>query len=380
MILIFIGTVFIFLLIYPYLIYPALIKLLSKYNGPDFEFSNDPPSDFSLLFCAYNEEASLKNKINNLKEIKSNYPNCEILAYSDASDDKTSEILTRSEVVDTVIVSDKRQGKAYGMSKLVAKSSNSILIFTDANVTVEPHYIVNLLNYFGDKSVGTVACRLEYLSPDSSGTSVTADVGGMYWRLEEQIKKYESLTGNTMGADGSMFATRASLYPEVPRHLLDDLIASITPIFSGFRVISADDVICNEELTSDSRDEFRRKKRIACRAFETNCYLWPSLRKMSYLDLFKYISHKLIRWFGIYFLLLGSVFFCLGMISVLGVGTVLILGAFGAAVIIIGLVVESTWCATLIEILLSLSATGLGVFESILGKRYVTWTPPSSRN
>ena len=118
-----------------------------------------------------------------------------------------------------------------------------------------------------------------------------------------------------MGADGSLFATRRSLYPVVPAHLIDDMIASISPLFRGSRVVSAPDVHAFETAVINSGEEFRRKRRIACGAFATHRFLWPQLRTMSLMNKFKYFSHKYLRWFSAAFLVLWVVFAIAGIVA-----------------------------------------------------------------
>ena len=217
---------------------------------------------------------------------------------------------------------------------------------------------------------------MHYTNSDDSNTSQT---GSLYWRMEEMIKRLESDTGSTMGADGSLFAIRRVLYPSVPPNLLDDMIASINPIFSGFRVISAQDVHAFERATVDSGDELRRKRRIACRAFNTHRFLRPRLRKMSLKNRFKYASHKYLRW-------ISAVFFVLWII--LSLGAIAIVGgvtaALVAAVVVLGLALLGRAFAipivsAMIEMALSILATGLGVAEALAGRNYQTWAPVRDR-
>ena len=55
-----------------------------------------------------------------------------------------------------------------------------------------------------------------------------------------------------------------------------------------------------------AREEFKRKIRIACQAFNVHRLLWPQLRELDRVTLYKYVSHKLIRWFTIYFLAIAA--------------------------------------------------------------------------
>ena len=102
-----------------------------------------------------------------------------------------------------------RTGKVGGMRRLVEATEAEILIFTDANVIVEPASIPRLVAYFTKPDIGTVAGTLHYTNPDDSPSAQT---NSAYWRLEETIKRLESETGSTMGA-----TARSSL--RVVRHI-----------------------------------------------------------------------------------------------------------------------------------------------------------------
>jgi len=202
----------------------------------------------------------------------------------------------------------------------------------------------------------------------------------LYWRLEEIIKQRESRTGSIMGADGSIFATRRSLYPEVPAHLLDDMVTSMTVTFHGMRLIHATDVIAYEKNATSSSDEFRRKRRIACRAFNTHRHLWPSICKhYGAADIYKYVSHKLIRWLGLPALLLGLVML---FATLLVAKLFLVAGALGvalAAITLLGMM-ELPPFHNAYQIFLSILATFYGVIDSLRGKTYQIWVPAASRD
>lgn len=370
------AILFLVLGVYPFIIYPWVLAKLPKQPLAQPVAGQD--LSFTLVFCAYNEEVSLPEKLDNVRALKARYPDLEVLAYSDMSSDRTLEMLQAESDILTAVPATERLGKAWGMRQLVARATGDVIIFTDANVSLDIDAIDHLQSYFSDPAIGTVSGYLKYTN--TTGENETADVGNQYWSLEERIKALESQTGSTMGADGAIFARRREGYPEVPPHLLDDLTASISPLFDGLRVISAPDVIAYERLTTDSRDEYRRKRRISCRAFNTHRYLMPRLMTMSGRDKFKYFSHKFIRWMSPFLMAFSALFGLIWLIFWLG-----LFGGLGMAVLA-GLAVWVAWKVGItkvrkaIEIALSLMATGQGVLESLNGKTYQTWTPAKSRN
>lgn len=359
------------LFFYPYLIYPLVLRAMNR------KPVQAAPADFSvsLLFCAYNEVEALPHKIDNLRKLRERTPKLEILAYDDNSNDGSSELLEQAADVVTVIRGAGRTGKAAGMKRLAALAQGEILIFTDANVILAPDGIANLLHYYADPEVGGVCGTLRY---SSDPASATAQVGTWYWRLDEDLRLHESATGDVMGADGSIFSTRKSLYPSFPDTVLDDFTVSMSVIFAGHRLISAPDVIAYERSVARRDEEMRRKIRIGARAFHTHLHLRNQIRGMTPRNRFKYMSHKLLRWFGGLFLAAGGGF------ALIAIGLVSPIAALGLAIagcllLLVSLRSRSGIFAKFGDILLSTFATLIGVVQGMRGRTVTTWSPAKSR-
>jgi cellulose synthase/poly-beta-1,6-N-acetylglucosamine synthase-like glycosyltransferase len=370
------SAIFFLALVYPYIIYPLILRCLPKQPYGVLAGGVSSKPKMAMLFCAYNEEQSLPAKIDNIRQIKKDFPDLEVRAYTDGCSDRTVALLREASDVITLHEGRSRLGKASGMRELVGATDAEIVIFTDANVILDAEAIPRIAAYFDDAAIGTVAGTLHYTNPDDGQAART---GSLYWRLEELIKRLESETGSTTGADGSIFAMRRDLYPVVPANLLDDMIASISPLFSGYRVVTAADVHAFEKATTDSRDEFHRKRRIACRAFHTHRHLAPQLRTMSTLNRFKYFSHKYLRWFSAVFLLLGSAFALAGIAALAGLNVALIVLVAGLLVLLAGRQLNVPVLGVVAEITVSMLAVGLGIAEAVAGRNYQVWNPAKSR-
>jgi cellulose synthase/poly-beta-1,6-N-acetylglucosamine synthase-like glycosyltransferase len=361
-----------FLVIYPYILFPAILRQL-----PAREIAHDAGHRcrVTLLFCAYNEGQVIAEKLRNIEMLKQRHPDLQVLAFDDGSTDDTAHHLSARPDLVTLVCGAGRSGKAHGMKLLAAQAQGEVMVFTDANVMLDDDALDNLMAWYADPQVGGVCGTLIYLG---AGASTTATVGGLYWRLEEGIKSEESRSGNVMGADGSIFSIRRALYPDFPDTVLDDLTVSMAVIFAGRRLIKAGDVIARERLVSARSEEFRRKIRIAARAYHTHRHLAPQLARMSGLDKFKYLSHKMLRWFGGLFLGLGglsgialawSLSWVMGLLGV----------ALLIALVILAMRVSSGKLAAVTDIVLALLATQLGVFKAMRGQVVVTWSPAKTR-
>jgi cellulose synthase/poly-beta-1,6-N-acetylglucosamine synthase-like glycosyltransferase len=360
------------LFIYPYAIYPVLLRRFARIRPV-----SAGPAEFriSLLFCAYNEAEALPDKIANLRQLKAQWPELEVLAYDDGSNDGTSQLLATAGDIVTVVQGAGRTGKAAGMKRLAAMASGEILAFTDANVILAPDAIGKLLPYYADPEVGGVCGTLRY---SSDAGSSTAEIGSLYWRLDEHLRSVESATGAVMGADGSIFSIRKSLYPAFPDTVLDDFTVSMSVIFAGKRLIKAPDVIAFEKSVTRRDEEIRRKIRIGARAYHTHLHLRPQLRRMSALNRFKYMSRKLLRWFGGLFLALGALFalIAIGLASMVALAACI---TAGALLLSIALRSRSGVFAKFGEILTATFATLIGVVQGMRGRTVVTWSPAKSR-
>lgn len=357
---------------WPFLFYPLVLRLLP--TRPEHPVAGPVPSA-SLLFCAYNEAAAMPEKLANLAMLKARHPGLEILAFDDGSADDTAALIAAQGDLVTLVRGPGRSGKAHGMKRLAAQARGDVLIFTDANVLLDADAIDNLLARYADPDVGGVLGSLHYIGAEGSAT---AAVGSLYWRIEERLKDEESRTGNVLGADGSIFSIRRALYPEFPDSVLDDLTVSMAVIFAGRRLVKAQDVIARERLVTGRNDEYRRKVRIAARAWHTHSHLRPQLRRMAMIDRFKYGSRKILRWFGGLFILTGAL--AAGALALRLSPMLYLVGALGVAAIAwVGIRSRGGPFAALVDIVIAYAATLQGVLKAMSGRTVTIWNPAQSR-
>ena len=330
----------------------------------------------AVLCCAYNEERVIRAKLENSLQLKATDPSTRLLFYTDGCTDRTAEIIAATPEV-RLVASDHRQGKSHGMNLLAAAAGDAdLLLFTDANVRVDRDAIAAVRRAFADPTVGCVCGHLVYVNPEESAT---ARAGARYWSFDEWLKRLETDTGSCVGADGSLFAIRRSLFTPVPADIIDDFFTSLSIWCSGWRVVICPELIAYERSASGSREEFRRKVRIACRAFNCHRLLWPRIVRLPAWDLYKYLSHKLLRWIAGACVVLAAASLMLGVAAggvplpvVLGVALVIGIALAGGAVLRVAPM------ALLGEALLAMTATVFGVLCSLRGRRFQTWAQPET--
>jgi cellulose synthase/poly-beta-1,6-N-acetylglucosamine synthase-like glycosyltransferase len=367
------STLFLLCFLHPFMTYPMSLMLIRLCRGRSgiSPLSAAQAESIAVCFCAFNEECIIEAKMKNLMGLRRSLPSLEILAYVDAATDRTAELLRFHADEIKLHVSSERHGKTYGMNLLVDMSEAPIVVFTDANVMLDSAALTNLLRYFADPRVGCVCGHLIYTNPTESAMAAT---GSLYWRLEERIKQLETDTGSAMGADGSIFAIRRHLHRRVPDDIIDDMYVSLSILCDGYRVVRAPDVKAYERALTAPSDEFRRKIRIACQAFNVHRLLWTRLRRLDALSLYKYLSHKLLRWLSMCNFVLAAACFFAGLIAAGLTPLALSLAVLGAITLCLGKRWRLGPMSHLWSILFALTATSVGVWLSLCGERFQTWT------
>jgi cellulose synthase/poly-beta-1,6-N-acetylglucosamine synthase-like glycosyltransferase len=384
MFLLFAAVIFGVLSLHPFITYPLSLMLARRLFGKRWVLHKQPEAveadvSCAICLCAYNEARTIREKIESLLELKpvlsADHIQISIHVYTDGCSDDTAAIVESFGDRVRRVVSPKRTGKSAGMNSLLSEVRDQFVIFTDANVIFDRDAIANLLLRFDDPAVGCVVGNLKYTN---DGETPTATTGSLYWRFEEFLKQLESDTGSVMGADGSIFAIRRILFREVPADIIDDMFTSMSIVCDSYRAVRAVDAVAYERSATSSSDEFRRKVRIACRCFNCHRLLLPRLRRMGIWNVYKYTSHKLLRWFVVYFA--AAAFVCLlsGVTLMDRIWGLSLLGA-----VILGLVAILSMSRLRIvncglQAVMAFYAVGKGVLHSLRGERFITWEPPAS--
>jgi cellulose synthase/poly-beta-1,6-N-acetylglucosamine synthase-like glycosyltransferase len=367
--------------LHPFVTYPLSLRLIRRFRRPASSPTetttgqNDSPPSFAVCVCAYNEGTIIRTTIENLLALRQSVPDLQILVHVDGNADGTADIAQEYADRIDLAVSPERKGKTYGMNRLLSMARASIVVLTDATVRIDQTALPNLVKYFADPTVGCVCGHLQYVNLNETAT---AYVGSFYWRLEESTKQLESQTGSVMGADGSIYALRRSLFKPVPEDMIDDFYISMNVLCDGYRIVRAPDVLAYEKSVTDPREEFRRKIRISCQAFHAHRVLRSRIAALGRLDRYKYLSHKWIRWFTGYTLSVAAILFLSGLAIVFGFTVAAVTLGVGLAVVGLGYVLRIHPITKVVDILLSFLATAIGVGRAMSGHRIRTWEPARS--
>lgn len=371
-----VGLLAVAISLHPYVTYPGSLMIWKALSRKPLRAI--PPltaQSISILCCCHNEESVIVEKARNCLDMAAAYEgNTEILFYLDGCTDKTELLLTPFGDQVKVFANPQQAGKSVGMASLASLATGQLLVFTDTNTFMDQNALTALSPYFTDAEIGCVCAHLEITN---SNQGPIAWISSVYWRFEEYLKRLESETGTSLMADGGFFAIRRQLHSKTPPDIIDDMWTSMNVVLAGYRVVTSRAVRAREVTTPERNDEFRRKMRIACRAF--NCYrlLSPRLHRSTPEIVYKFYSHKLARWLSLPIFSFGLLCILLGFsIS----GHWLVLAAICAALLCLfplAHIRRRPFSTVSDAVLLSL-AVSLGIFESLRGRRYKIWTPAAS--
>ena len=134
----FIAGGFVLLALHPFTTYPLSLFVASKLHpaSKDIETPDFPPR-IAILFCAYNEEAVIEEKLRNCVALCEDDGNADVYVYTDGCSDRTVDILRDFGRGFVLIEGEYRRGKSVGMNQLALTARQQgadILFFTDANV------------------------------------------------------------------------------------------------------------------------------------------------------------------------------------------------------------------------------------------------------
>ena len=158
------------LILHTYLFYPLfLILIFKKQKKQIVQYSQaDDLPNITLLIAAYNEESIIEQKLKSV--INTTYPlsKIKIIVGSDASTDKTNELILNFKNIFSAIELIKfegRTGKINIINHLQTLVKTNIFILSDANVLFTPTTLFELVKQFKDNNVGLVAANIIKQSP-----------------------------------------------------------------------------------------------------------------------------------------------------------------------------------------------------------------------
>jgi cellulose synthase/poly-beta-1,6-N-acetylglucosamine synthase-like glycosyltransferase len=268
-------------------VYPLAAAGLARARSRDVRKRDVEPT-VTVVVTAYNEEAVIERRLDNLLALDYPADKLELVVTSDASTDRTHELVERF-APRVRLLENPRGGKVAAQDRAVRQAAGEIVAFSDANATWAPDALRRLVRSFADPDVAYVCGQLKIQRADGSNRE------GAYWRYELLVRAAESRLHSVTGGNGSIYAVRRSDYVEVDPRFGHDLSFPYLMVQRGRRAVYEPEAHAFEKPTPTNETEYRRKVRM----FE-HCWLITlrgrMLRGLPPVYLVEILSHRVLRY------------------------------------------------------------------------------------
>jgi cellulose synthase/poly-beta-1,6-N-acetylglucosamine synthase-like glycosyltransferase len=274
-------------LLWTHLLYPLAAAALARVHTRRVRKQPIEPT-VAVIVAAYNEEAVIERRLENLLALDYPADRLELVVTSDASSDRTHELVERYGDRVRLLV-NARGGKVAAQDRAVRETTADVVAFSDANATWAPDALRELVAAFADPDVAYVCGRL--VLEDAAGSNRE----GVYWRYELAQRQAESRLGSVTGGNGSIYAVRRSDYVEVDPKWGHDLSLPYRMVQAGRRAVYEPAARAFERPTPSNEAEYRRKVRMFEHCWEITLR-GSMLKRLPLGYLVEVLSHRLLRY------------------------------------------------------------------------------------
>jgi len=282
---------------YTYVGYPLLLGLtgLFRRGRPPAALPAEWPA-ISIVLPVYNEEAVVRQTLDNLLQLEYPADRRQILVLSDASTDRTDAIVREYAGRGVELLRlPRRGGKTAAENAALPLLRGDIIVTTDASARPERGALKALIASFADPTVGVASGH--YVSV--ARVDGHANHGeSWYVGYDMWVRQLETRVAGIPGAAGCFHAVRAPIHLRVlPEEISRDFAAALLAREQGLRTVSVEGAVCTVPRVPSLQKEYRRKVRTIVRGWHTLHFKRALLNPFRH-GLFAWIlaSHKVCRW------------------------------------------------------------------------------------
>jgi glycosyltransferase involved in cell wall biosynthesis len=277
--------------LYAYVGYPCALHLVSLFRKRPVRKAGITPR-VSFIISAHNEEARIREKIENT--LAQGYPAhlLEVIVASDCSTDRTDDIVREYPDRIRLVRASERRGKEAAQLLAIEACSGEILIFSDVATALASDGVQAIVGNFADATVGCVSSIDRFVDADGRPSGE-----GAYVRYEMYLRMLETRVNSLVGLSGSFFAARRDVCASWAPDRQSDFSTLLNAVELGFRgVLDVESAGYYRNIVDGTRER-QRKVRTVVRGISV---LGRNLRMLNPIrhGLFAWqlASHKLCRW------------------------------------------------------------------------------------
>jgi cellulose synthase/poly-beta-1,6-N-acetylglucosamine synthase-like glycosyltransferase len=253
-----------FLIVWLFAGYPLLMTVIALRRKPQAKDYNYQPF-VSILVPTYNEELSIKRRIDNLCRLDYPKQNYEIIVVDSGSTDNTRHMVHRliEHEMETdlpplsLVTEEQRNGKGAAINAGMSHATGDVVLVTDANCLFNLNALKELAPHFKNPKVGAVGGRYVVLNPDNALTVATK----FYRDLEHVLRTGESALCSACLFDGEINAWRKDL-ADIDTHMIaEDLDMCIKIRKKGYKIDYEPEAVVYEAVPTTLEEQVKQRKR-----------------------------------------------------------------------------------------------------------------------
>lgn len=294
------------LLAYTYAGYFLLLTLIGPIFRKRHRTEENHRPTVTMVVSLHNEERHIAQLISSFEALDYPSDKKELLLGDDCSTDQTRSIIRERAARNPqvrFVPFDTHQGKTAVINQIVPQATGEIIAFTDANTFWRPDALRLLTRHFADPRVGAVGGRLVLRSSTGMNTDDS------YWKYETLLKQRENDLGVQLGAAGGIYTLRKQFFRPLKSDVIqiDDFIWPVSVYWQGHIGVNEPAAVAHEEAAPYVEAEFRRKIRIGTGDYRALMECRRLLLPWKGWIAFAFWSHKVLRWFAPFLLILALV-------------------------------------------------------------------------
>lgn len=293
-----------------YIAYMARVSLKRPWN---VQIDTHYEPQISVLIPTFNEEATIRKKLDNV--VQTDYPKAsmEIIIVDSASTDSTVDQMREwsrdhAEIKVIVVQEPIRRGMVKALNEGLRRASGDIVVKTDADCLWLQDSVKNALKYIADPSVGSVA-GLHIISAARETSSVAIE--RTYRDFYRSLRIGESKLYGTVLYEGELMLVKRKLLDLLlfdEEIGADDVPTALRIADLGYRAITADDAYFVEQTPYTWKAKFSQKVR-------RGRHVLQSLWKYRYLNFRKDTPlHRIILPFETYIYVINPIITVLAIV------------------------------------------------------------------
>ncbi len=295
---------FSFLLIWQFVGYSTLMGIIALKSKPENRDYNYQPF-VSIIVPAYNEEAVIGGRIENLLNL--DYPNdkYEILVVDDGSTDNTAGVVKKKmeeqhQLEVRLIKNVERKGKASAVTLGKGYARGSIVLITDANSSYDENVLKEMMLHFKNPKVGAVSGR--YIISNTTGSLTSSEA--FYWEIEHISLLGESRLDSVSTVIGTISAWRKELLKSEAKTITEDLDSTIQVRRKGYKIKYEPNAVVYETSATTTKDQITQRKRTSLGTIQNMFKHWRYfIVPNDWYSLVIFPSHKALTMFSSFILM-----------------------------------------------------------------------------